>query len=227
MTQLVETQRRLIVGVLLLAIALIALDRGGLWFTGFIATIQIVGSVELVRLLLPTPLRVWLLPIFGLWLVTTSSFLYLYRPSLELIGWTLFLGPGYDTSAFVVGRLWGCHRLPPSLSANKTWEGCLGGVLGGSCLSLIYYWRLTTLMEGTFTVSHPFTIVLITNTIAMLADLLASWLKRRCHQKDAGFHRVILATGHGGVVDRFFSPSAAATALLIYLMIFEQFARQQ
>lgn len=224
MTKLVETQRRLVVGLFLLAAALLAIERGGGYFQAFIATIQVVGAIELLWLVWPTPLRPFILPILSIWLATTGSLLCLYRPSLELIGWTLFLGPGYDTSAFVVGRLWGRHRLPNWVSANKTWEGCLGGLIGGTGLSLIYYWQLTSLLGGTWQVHHPVAIAFAANLVALLADLATSWLKRRCHQKDAGLHPLIRATGHGGFVDRFFSPAAAASTLLVYLALFEKFS---
>ena len=99
-----------------------------------------------------------------------------------------------DTFAYVVGRLLGRTSLAPTISPGKTWEGAIGGVLGGlmgvsvavSLLGLNLVW--TTILS----------LGLLMAVAAQLGDLLESAVKRWAAVKDSG--RII--PGHGGVLDR-------------------------
>lgn len=109
-----------------------------------------------------------------------------------------------DTGAYLAGRRWGRRRLAPSISPGKTLEGLLGGlaavvIVGG--LGGILAWRL-----GAFHLLVWLSLSLTTGLFAVLGDLAESRVKRDAGVKDSGS----LLPGHGGVLDRIDSLTAAA-----------------
>jgi phosphatidate cytidylyltransferase len=100
-----------------------------------------------------------------------------------------------DTGAYAVGRLVGKHKMAPSISPGKTWEGAAGGFLAaiGATIALaallgditIAYWQAALLGAGI-------------GVIGQLGDLAESKLKRMARVKDSG----VLIPGHGGLLDR-------------------------
>lgn len=100
----------------------------------------------------------------------------------------------YETGAFVIGSVWGRHKMAPKLSPNKTWEGVLGGIiftLIGANSSPIWIPWLTSL-------PHIFAISILIGLAAQVGDLFESKLKRSAGVKDSGS----FFPGHGGVLDR-------------------------
>lgn len=110
-----------------------------------------------------------------------------------------------DTGAYFVGVSFGKHKMIPSISPNKTWEGAIGGYLIGFLGSLLYGWFVCTSLP------KPFLIVcsMILPVTAEIGDLAFSTIKRYFKVKDFGS----LLPGHGGVLDRIDS-------LLFCMMIF-------
>ncbi len=99
-----------------------------------------------------------------------------------------------DIGAYFAGRAFGKHKLAPSVSPGKTWEGVLGGLLGVACYGLA--WKS---LEGSVAVPFPgFALLLAMAAISVVGDLFESWLKRQAGLKDSG--RIL--PGHGGVLDR-------------------------
>ncbi len=116
-----------------------------------------------------------------------------------------------DIAAFFAGKTFGKHKLAPTLSAGKTWEGLAGGVVAASIVGLL----------GAFFSPYPQTLwggLLIGAVIAIvgqISDLFESALKRRAGVKDSG----TFLPGHGGILDRvdaliFTAPLFALLALL-------------
>ena len=101
-----------------------------------------------------------------------------------------FLG---DTAAYFGGRMYGRRKLAPTISPNKTLEGLLAGILGGTiafwCAGLYQDW-----LSGTDALLIGFLVALA----APVGDLFESLIKRDLDVKDTG--RVFGA--HGGVLDR-------------------------
>lgn len=97
----------------------------------------------------------------------------------------------FDACAYLTGTLLGYTPFAPSISKNKTVEGCIGGLIG---LTILLY----MIIPSTF-LSTLFSKALLCSIMAMVGDLFESWLKRRAHIKDAGY----LLPGHGGLLDRF------------------------
>ena len=108
-----------------------------------------------------------------------------------------------DSAAFFTGRRWGRSKLAPLLSPGKTWVG-LYGALGGSalCAAFLVWWAPA---EGV----APWAALALcwgATLASVVGDLFESLMKRRRGVKDSGR----LLPGHGGVLDRIDSLTAAA-----------------
>jgi phosphatidate cytidylyltransferase len=112
-----------------------------------------------------------------------------------------------DTGAYFVGRAWGRRKLAPDISPGKTWEGAIGG----TAAALLYAIILGTFIEGLFWVPYLLAAALLA-ALSIVGDLFESAAKRQAAVKDSG----TLLPGHGGVLDRIDSATAAlpAAALL-------------
>lgn len=118
-----------------------------------------------------------------------------------------------DTCAYFVGRKFGARKLLPAVSPNKTIEGLLGGVGAASLLAII----VTLARDVTFRESLAIVVSSILAVLAsVLGDLTESLFKREAGMKDSGS----LLPGHGGVMDRIDSLTAALPVFVIsYLLI--------
>jgi phosphatidate cytidylyltransferase len=108
--------------------------------------------------------------------------------------WLLLIVLGvwaYDTSAYVVGRLWPRGRLAPRISPAKTWSGAAGGTLGAIIAGAAIGALIGRPLEGAG-------MGVLIALGAPLGDLLESMLKRAAGVKDSGG----LFPGHGGMLDR-------------------------
>ncbi len=107
-----------------------------------------------------------------------------------------------DSGAYFAGVRFGRHKLAPTISPGKTWEGVAGGVAGVALLALVAGWLL-----GLRDAQWAGLVLLTIATLAfsIVGDLFESLLKRHAGIKDSGS----LIPGHGGVLDRFDSLFAA------------------
>lgn len=144
------------------------------------------------------------------------SFIYLTRllPHGIYLVWLIFCGSwASDTCAYVVGMLFGRHKLAPVLSPKKTIEGSVGGILGAALIGYLYAYILcrfgTTDVTDAILWAFP-AISAIGALLSQIGDLAASGIKRNHNIKDYGK----LIPGHGGIMDRF--DSVIVTAPLIY-----------
>ena len=110
-----------------------------------------------------------------------------------------------DIVALYIGRAWGRHKLAPTISPNKTWEGAIGSLAG----SLLAAGGLLALADwvaslNSARLSYPedawywLLLAVLVNVAAQVGDLAESALKRSVGVKDSG----TLLPGHGGVLDR-------------------------
>lgn len=118
---------------------------------------------------------------------------------------------GADSGAYIAGRLWGRTRLAPAVSPGKSWEGVYGGlaaallgVLGGGLWFGLGWRSLVTLMLLGF----------VTVLFSVVGDLFESMIKRLAGVKDSGR----LLPGHGGMLDRIDSVTAAAPVFALGLI---------
>jgi len=113
------------------------------------------------------------------------------------LGW-LFLVLGCtalcDVFAYAVGSTLGKHPLASSISAGKTIEGSIGGLIASIVFAIV--------MSLLFNLPINYWQMVLTGVIiaifAQLGDLVESLLKRNMKTKDAGN----VLPGHGGILDR-------------------------
>lgn len=170
-----------------------------------------------------------LVPLAGIEAVLLS----LLYPGLPMIGLLVLLGLFYetdfylplypfavawtaDTFGYLVGKLCGKHKICPSISPGKSWEGLAGGVVGVWVLNLLLLPQIDamfaqTIAKGSWGWFIVFSVVL--PVIAFLGGTLLSLLKRNKNLKDAG----TLLPGHGGFLDRF--DSVFAVVLVVWIML--------
>ena len=126
-----------------------------------------------------------------------------------------------DAMAYVVGSLFGKHKLIPEISPKKTVEGAIGGIV---CATLAYllFGLILDLAIPNIKVNYLVLAIfgLVLSVVSQLGDLIASLIKREHNIKDFGK----LLPGHGGIMDRFDSIMAVSTILLILTIVFPPFA---
>jgi phosphatidate cytidylyltransferase len=98
-----------------------------------------------------------------------------------------------DTAAYATGRMFGTHRIAPTLSPNKTLEGLVGGFLIGT----MAFW-FAGLYQDWLSGVDALIIGAAVAAIAPIGDLFESMLKRDLGCKDTGR----LFGPHGGLLDR-------------------------
>ncbi len=129
-----------------------------------------------------------------------------------------------DITALYVGRAWGQHRMSPTLSPKKTWEGAAGSVVGSivAGLGIVAIGGLLY-AHGTVVLMYPQpwwywgAMAILLNIAAQIGDLLESAIKRGAGVKDSG----TLLPGHGGVLDRI-DAFLLALPVLWCVLIFQQ-----
>jgi phosphatidate cytidylyltransferase len=101
-----------------------------------------------------------------------------------------------DIGAYISGRSFGKHKLAPSISPGKTWEG----VIGGGLAVLFYGFMLSPKLPGTLSSNYLLLLVVLVLLVAIsvVGDLFESMLKRQAGLKDSSS----VLPGHGGVLDR-------------------------
>jgi phosphatidate cytidylyltransferase len=118
-----------------------------------------------------------------------------------------------DTCAYLVGRLAGRRKMAPALSPGKSWEGFVGGAIGGVFVTWVWLYSVEGFIEQWQSVALGAAIV-VASTVG---DLMESLFKRNVGIKDTG----TLLAGHGGVFDRVDSLLVAAPAAYYVLAGFD------
>jgi phosphatidate cytidylyltransferase len=105
-----------------------------------------------------------------------------------------------DVLQYVWGKLAGKHKIAPSVSPNKTWEGFLGGVATATLLGAALWWATP------FTPLQAAGMSLVITLLGFAGGLVMSAIKRDAGVKDFG----AVIEGHGGILDRIDSLCFAA-----------------
>lgn len=127
--------------------------------------------------------------------------------SLEAF-WLFVLIWSSDSFAYFSGRLFGKHKMAPTISPKKTWEGFAGGVILTLLLSYFIHTKADTLNGNWMVVG------LLVAIFAPLGDLVESQLKRLFGVKDSGN----IIPGHGGILDRLDSFIICAPVVYLYFI---------
>ena len=133
------------------------------------------------------------------WLLLVPTWLALIR--LQEQPWVLLAILGIvwvaDSAAYFAGHQWGRHKLAPSISPGKTWEGVAGAAVAVAVYhAAVWYCGFGSGAPGLGLVAALLVAVLF--PLSIIGDLFESWIKRQAGVKDSGR----LLPGHGGVLDR-------------------------
>ena len=193
--------------------------------TAFIAAFIRVGiQKEIWILLIPTAIIIW--SIFTsyhwtktiiYWWITSVLYISILGSHIILINqisngqnWIIvMIGIVFatDTGAYTIGKLFGKHKLIPSISPNKTWEGAVGGYFSGILIGGIIIYILNTNLLTSLIILFSCPIM------AIIGDIIESQIKRKLSVKDMSN----ILPGHGGILDRI--DSILFTAPWIYWVI--------
>jgi phosphatidate cytidylyltransferase len=117
---------------------------------------------------------------------------------------------GADIGAYFSGRAFGKRKLAPQVSPGKSWEGVYGGLLLSLVITAIVGfardWSFAQMLMGLFGAA-------VIVFISVVGDLTESMFKRQSGIKD----RSNLLPGHGGVLDRIDSLTAAIPVFAVLL----------
>ncbi|WP_028862537.1 phosphatidate cytidylyltransferase [Psychromonas aquimarina] len=154
-----------------------------------------------------------LVPFFwGMVLLRSVNMHHDFYYGAELLMFVFLMVWAADTGAYFCGKKLGKHKLAPSVSPGKTVEGFLGGLVSSMLVALLgsIYFAIPADKMAFFFIG-----ALLTNVVSALGDLNESIFKREAGLKDSGN----LLPGHGGILDRIDSLTAAVPVFaLIYLI---------
>lgn len=194
------------------------------WFPSLIAAAVVfwgIVAAYLIRLSVierktgfdPLVAAVGLPVLIGPWVAIT----YLHARSSDgpyLVLFLLVLVWVADILAYFTGRQWGREKLAPLLSPGKTRIGVYGALSGAALLGVLLSWeRELPALYALLLVA----VCVVAVFISVIGDLFESLIKRRRDLKDSGQ----LLPGHGGVLDRIDSITAAAPLFTLGLVWLE------
>jgi len=150
------------------------------------------------------------------WLVLLPTGLALYQlraiDPLLLLGFmcTIWIS---DTAAYFSGRAWGKHKLAPSISPGKTWEGVAGALAAVLVYALI--WSTSSKNDALAVMLVP--LLLLLTAMGIIGDLFESLMKRQADVKDSGN----ILPGHGGILDRIDALTSTLPLAILSLLILQ------
>lgn len=161
--------------------------------------LRFVGFITGILLILPA----W---ISLLILYTHNPFYILY---LFVLIWAA------DIAAFFSGRRFGQHKLAPEVSPGKTWEGVFGALF----MTLIIAGLGFMFFKPSYNIALWMILNILTVSFSIVGDLFESVFKRLRNMKDSGS----ILPGHGGILDRIDSLTAALPLFLLGMELARKF----
>ncbi len=148
------------------------------------------------------------------WILLLPTCLALYQlrtiSPLLLLGFmaTIWIS---DTAAYFTGRSFGKHKLAPTISPNKTWEGVAGALIAVLIYGLVWdYWLNEESLALTL-----LPLLLFMAILGIIGDLYESLIKRHANVKDSGN----ILPGHGGILDRIDALTSSLPFAILALLI--------
>jgi len=190
---------------------------------------------------------IWLYAVtLGFWLLGVPYFLKFSFPIrnpvlLALVGWLLLLPTclalfqlraidemlllGFmaavwisDTAAYFTGRKFGKHKLAPSISPGKTWEGVAGALAAVFIYALFssgsIIWSYLVADKTQIILLAPLLLVLV--VLGIIGDLFESLMKRQAGVKNSGN----ILPGHGGILDRIDALTSTLPVAIFVVLLF-------
>jgi len=197
-------------------LALIGAELSGLdWMVaGALATLPLAFCLKLLSRARQAPTAAIATTVLGtVWIGLGLGFLVLLRElpddgRLALFTVLIAVWAG-DTLAYFGGRLLGRHKMAPTTSPGKTWEGFVFGTAATIFVAFVALYK-----QDFLTIGQSIVLGVVLAIAAPLGDLFESLLKRDAGMKDSG----ALLGGHGGMLDRLdaflFAAPAAYFAIL-------------
>jgi phosphatidate cytidylyltransferase len=130
---------------------------------------------------------------------------------LGLLFFLVMLTQFNDVAQFTWGKLFGRHKVTPSVSPKKTWEGLIGGIATTTIVAALIGPYLTP-MDWQWSALAG----LVIGIAGFLGDITMSAMKRDLGVKDASG----LIPGHGGILDRVDSLTYAAPVFTHFFRYF-------
>lgn len=133
-----------------------------------------------------------------------------------------------DIAALYAGSAFGRHKLAPSISPKKSWEGSIASVAGSVVVAagllevgdlITAHWNSAALSYSEDSWGYWLALAVILNVAAQVGDLAESALKRSAGVKDSGS----MLPGHGGILDRIDALLLAAPVLWYAQLIHHRF----
>lgn len=142
---------------------------------------------------------------------------------LYYVVWVFVATKFTDVGGLLIGVPFGKHKIAPTISPAKSWEGCVGGLLVSAGASALFAWLLGDIFKISFMV--PWKAAVLALPLAVLSipsDLIESVFKRLAGAKDSG----ATIPGIGGALDLIDSMVLTAPAALILLSYCLEWAKR-
>lgn len=136
--------------------------------------------------------------LLGLWVpfLATYAVLLISRPADGVVATLAVLGGAIftDIGGYFVGTRFGRHKVAPSVSPGKSWEGLAGGLVLSGVLGALVLPAIGDVFDLTGAIAVP----VLAGLAGFVGDLTESMVKRDLGVKDLG----AILPGHGGILDR-------------------------
>lgn len=116
-----------------------------------------------------------------------------------------------DTFAYFFGTAYGKHKLAPTISPKKTWEGGIAGAVG----AFVVFFLLDFVLNLNLPTGFQLLFAAVVGVIGQIGDLAESKIKREFNVKDSSN----VLPGHGGILDRLDSIMFVFPTLLIIITL--------
>src|SRR5262249_42312432 len=127
-----------------------------------------------------------------------------------ILALTIFVPKAGDIGAFFTGTFLGKHKMTPTLSPKKTWEGFAGGLVASVLAAVGLGQILPVFRHGMLGAAAVGVVV-----AGVLGDLAESLIKRDCQTKDAAKS----IPGFGGLLDVIDSVLFAAPVAYVWFSL--------